>query len=107
MKVLKGINRVLMFGTLLLYLTIYLGMLLQMVLGACQVATALILLFFWKIFKKSEKIQLIVYWMIVIFYGLAWCFGWLHQTAYKELVLFFFPMCIAALFTVFLENINQ
>ena len=60
----------------LLYITIFLGLYSQIVLGALQLISALILFLYWNKFSNKTKKQLTVYWCLSILYGLGWLIEW-------------------------------
>ena len=107
-SVLRGVNNILLIINVLLYCTVLLvfcGALFQIILGGYQVLTAIILLFFWTNYNKEEKIKLLVYWLFLISYGFAWYFELLDKTRYEVFTVFILPMCVAIVFTVFLEGL--
>jgi len=110
MSVMRGINVLLLVINIILYCTVVLvfyGAFFQIILGGYQVFVAIVLLFFWTTYNKEEKIKLLVYWFTIIFYGLAWKLDILDKIDNEILVLFVIPMCIAVLFTVFLEGLGN
>ncbi|WP_211075738.1 hypothetical protein [Aquimarina sp. MMG016] len=97
MKTIHNINKWSFIITLLLYLTIYFGLLAQILLGSVQIILVLILLYYWKDFQTKQKQHLAIYVGIVIFYGLLFL-----TNVLKSYFLIFFitvvPMSIAGYF---------
>ena len=97
-------------ATLLLYLTIFLGLYAQIVLGFFQVIVALVLLgFLGKLSKKLTK-HLIVYWIIVLLYGLLYLLEVKIFNIMGDLwwfVIVVVPMSIAGYFTYVLESLKK
>ncbi|MGV6830846.1 MAG: hypothetical protein ACWA5P_04675 [bacterium] len=109
MKLLYNINKYALVITLVLYLTIFLGLYAQIVLGIIQVLTSLILILAWKEIDKNLRKQLIIYWSISVLYGLFWNLDW-HQSNNTFLVissLMVFPMSIAIYFFYILNSIKK
>ncbi|WCO00987.1 hypothetical protein [Psychroserpens ponticola] len=109
MKKLYLINKVSLIITFVLYLTIFLGMYAQMVLGALQIISALILFFFWKQLSKNSKEKLYIYWTIVTIYGLCWLMDWKGYNEYFTIVfgIMIVPMSIATYFVYILKSIKN
>lgn len=106
MKKIYIINKIALIITLVLYVTIVLGLYAQIVLGTIQVVSALILFFFWKQFSKKTKEQLYIYWTIVIAYGICWLND--LKSLNEDFVLIFgvmiIPMSIAIYFVHILRS---
>ncbi|MDP5229636.1 MAG: hypothetical protein NWQ38_04530 [Cellulophaga sp.] len=67
MKKLYLTNKWIFIGTLLLYLTFYLGLTVQIVLGLIQILTSIYFTFNTKVFKKLKN-ELLLYWILVALY---------------------------------------
>lgn len=101
------INRIIFGITAILYLTIFLGMYAQIVLGISQVLTAIILLFFIKKLSIKNQNRLTIYWGLVIGYGLLWLAVCFYNLDDLWVVIFIFiPLSIAAYFTFILESLK-
>ncbi|WP_027392609.1 hypothetical protein [Aquimarina latercula] len=72
MKTIHNINKWSFIITLILYTTIIGGLLAQMALGVIQVVLGVIILFHWKKLNIKIKRHLLIYWFIVLTYGLLW-----------------------------------
>ena len=97
--------------TILGYFTIYLGMLMQMVLGLSQVLFFLILLLNFNKFSKQIKKHLMTYGILTGLLLLLFFFGdpfvrTLDRTVSIVLV-FFLPMVIGTYFTYIVYQLNQ
>ena len=101
MKKIHLINQIVFIGTCVLYLTIYLGMIAQMVLGFTQVILALSYLITWKELPKSIQSHLKNYYTLILVYGLGVAIA-NYLKMDNEIViiggLFVIPMCIAGYF---------
>ncbi|WP_347922648.1 hypothetical protein [Pontimicrobium sp. SW4] len=109
MKILYILNKAILIITAILYLTLFLGLYSQIVLGLMQVFTSIILLFYWKKIKQQLRIKLYKYWIIISIYGLLWLIDW---NASIELYVFVFgviaiPLCIAVYFLSILNKIYK
>jgi len=102
---LRNINRVMILITAILYITIYLGMLFQIVLGIYQVMAAIMILFSFNSFLKKDKIRIIIYWFIVVVFAIFWGLGWL-DAGHEIFPMAIYPMSIAIYFTFFLEKLG-
>ncbi|WP_431123203.1 hypothetical protein [Flagellimonas flava] len=71
MKLLYRFNLVVYITTLLLHLTIFYGLLAQILLGVLQVASSFALLFAYPRFKPQGINHLTNYYIVVVLYGLA------------------------------------
>lgn len=76
LNAIRVINKGVFFLTLGLFITIYLGFLLEILLGIVQVLSSLVLIFFWKQFSKNVKEKLINYWVVTGVYLLLWFIDW-------------------------------
>ncbi|WP_405205345.1 hypothetical protein [Aquimarina sp. LLG6339-5] len=72
MKTIHSINKWSFIITLILYTTVIGGLLAQMALGVIQVVLGVIILFHWKKLSTKTKRHLLMYWFIVLTYGLLW-----------------------------------
>jgi len=108
MKTVYNINKWIFIITCVLYLTFYLGLLAQIVLGITQLLLALFLLIYWKSFTPNHKTHLLLYWTIILIYGLI-CLTEVY-TFFKPIgsVLFFtlLPMLIAGYFVYVTQQIQ-
>ncbi|MEQ6123016.1 hypothetical protein AAON49_02300 [Pseudotenacibaculum sp. MALMAid0570] len=105
--ILVYLNRFIMGATLLLYLTIFLGLYAQIVLGGFQLLSGLILLFFWPRLNTLAKRNLKWYWITVILYG-ALCLLCMHfHIECGVFVYIILPMSIAGYFSYVLESFKK
>jgi len=111
MKNLYNINKFALIITLVLYLTIYLGMYAQIVLGALQVISSILLLFYWERIPNNLQKKTYLYWFTITVYGLCWLLKWnIHGTFQAVLIitgLFVLPMLIAIFFLLLLGRIKS
>ncbi|WP_431164876.1 hypothetical protein [Tenacibaculum halocynthiae] len=107
-NILKKLNRVLIVTTIVMYLTIYFGLLIQMVLGVYQLLTAFILLFYIKKITSKDKYKLLIYWGAVLLYGMGWLVSFDISLGNYVGVIFYIilPMIIALYFSYFLESLR-
>ncbi|CAL2090806.1 hypothetical protein [Tenacibaculum sp. 190524A02b] len=103
------INRVLIVATVVLYATIYLGVLCQIFLGSYQLIIATYLWFQLKEMKEKEKSMLFIYSGLVFFYGfLLLIMELLNFNSYLlVLVYIIIPISLAIYFSFLLENIRS
>lgn len=108
-NILKKLNRALIVATIVMYVTIYFGLLIQIVLGAYQLLLAFVLLFFMKSFSKKGKNKLLIYWAVVLLYGTVWLFNIdVGLEAYLGVIFYIIlPMIIALYFSFFLESLDK
>ena len=85
------INQIILLITIILYVTIYLGMILQILLGGIQIISALILFRYWKQIPQKIKEYLNIYWVITIVYGICWLFNW--DSFNETFIIVFGVMC--------------
>lgn len=109
MKTLKLINKIALCTTLILFLTIYLGMLAQIPLGIIQVISAIYLTV--KTYNKSDyaKNNLRIYWIVtiselVLFYVQHYYFP-TSNDALEWSLMVIFPMSIAIYFYIIMRKI--
>lgn len=69
MKWIDNINKWSFAITLILYITIYWGLIAQIILGGIQLLLSIVLIYNWKNYTKRFKSLLISYWTIVLIYG--------------------------------------
>lgn len=109
MKTLKRINKVALIITLILYLTYYLGLLSQILLGAIQVVIAIFITI--KFFTNSTyaRKHLSFYWTFVMLEFLAIYleqYYWKTSNDFYEILIYVIsPMSIALYFTLILNKI--
>ena len=109
MKILYNLNKIVIISTVVLYVTLIFGLYAQIVLGATQVLSALILFLFWKNFNNKTKEQLYIYWTLVIIYGVFWL---IDLDAFNETFIIIFgimviPMAIAGYFYYIINSIKD
>lgn len=109
MKTLKKINKIALCTTLLLFLTVYLGMLAQIPLGIIQVISAIYLTV--KVYNKSDyaKRNLSIYWIVTLselalFYVQHYYFP-TSNDAIEWSLMVVFPMSIAIYFYIIMRKI--
>ena len=109
MKTLYNINKVVFILTLVLYVTLYFGLLSQILLGGIQVLSAAILFFSWKIFNAKTKEYLKLYWVITTLYSICWLFKWesFNDTFIIIFGVIILPMSIAGYFLYILNSIKH
>lgn len=106
MKILYNINKIVLIITIVLYLTIIFGLYAQIVLGVIQILTAISLLFLLNSLKKEQKLQLLIYWLLVILYGIRWYIK-IDLKDFWWLGIIVIPMCIAGYFLYILRHIKN
>ena len=107
MKFIYNINGITYSITLLLYLTIILGMYMQIVLGFVQVLLFLILLFNYDKFSEKIKSHLTIYGVLTGIY-LVWFFSGIHpKSDWTLLLVTLVPMSIGTYFTYIVYKVNQ
>ncbi|WP_456440481.1 hypothetical protein [Psychroserpens sp.] len=106
MKKIYNINKFAIIITLALYLTLVFGLYAQIVLGAIQVISSLLLILFWKKLSKKSKVKLFIYWTLVSVYGICWHSDW--NIFSQEIIIVFgiiiIPMSIAGYFYYILKE---
>ena len=99
MKIIHNINKWSYIVTLILYLTLFLGMYAQVALGIVQIILALVIFTKWNEMNIFNKRYLIIYWIIVLIYGASYImvnyYDWDVNFAICLLVI---PMIIATYF---------
>lgn len=111
MKLVQKINKFCFITTLMLYLTIYLGLYAQIVLGTLQLLIALYVSLNIKLLEEYQKKQIINYWIYVGLYSIlaiAFIKEWLKFNDSIFLLVFIvilLPMSIATYFTITLNKI--
>lgn len=103
------LNRFIFGTTIILYATIFGGLLLQIVLGGFQILSATILLLFFRKFKRIIRKYLIIYWSITLSYGLLWLSDFTKPTSdfFEFSYYVFIPLSIAGFFTYIIESIKR
>ena len=109
MKILYKTNLLAFIITLVLYLTIYFGLLFQILLGLIQIFSALSLFYYWKNISKSSKAKVLYYWVFVAVYFLL-CIT--IENLYNDTIpyiigLILLPLSIASYFLYTLKRINK
>ncbi len=109
MKKIYLINQLIFIITLILYLTIVLGLYAQIILGIFQVLSSLLLIFHWKTFSYKTKKLLQTYWLIIIIYGFMWLFDWkIYNSPYVVIIgIMILPMMIAGYFLYIIHTIKK
>ena len=111
MKTLRKINNIAFYTTLILFITVYLGMLAQIPLGIIQVISAIILSY--NVYQKSSyaKKHLTIYWILTLLeLFLFYLEHYKYQSSndFIELSLIvFFPMAIAIYFKIIMNHITK
>jgi len=109
MKAIYITNKAILIITIILYLTLILGLYSQIVLGAIQVITSIILLFYWKRIEQKIKTKLYKYWIMISVYGLLWLINWDSSIEFYVFVLgiIAIPLSIAMYFFFILKKIYK
>ena len=110
MKILHKINFFALAITLALYLTVFLGMYAQIILGPLQLLLALIVSFkYYKNLNKTLKNYLLAYWITAAISLIIAYLSWTHSTAndYIIITVFVIPMLIACYFVYVTYKITQ
>lgn len=102
------INKYVYIATILLYLTVYFGMLFQIILGITQVVTAIYITysFYNELHEKYQK-RLLLYWGVIsidLFLSLLTTKMW---DIPASIILFIIPMIIATFFLKLLSKIRK
>lgn len=111
MKTLRKINKIALFTTLVLFLTVYLGLLAQIPLGIIQVVSAIYLTI--KTYNKSDyaKKHLSNYWIVTIVeLTLLYLQNHYYQTSNDAIewsLMMIFPMSIAIYFYIIMKKIVE
>jgi hypothetical protein len=111
MKTLRKINTIAFHTTLVLYLTLYLGMLAQIPLGIIQVLSAIILTE--KMFLKSNyaKLHLTIYWILAFTELTLLYLEQFHFPSSDDRIEFtlmaFFPTSIAIYFFIIMRKLTN
>lgn len=108
-NILVYLNRFFIGSTIILYVTIFLGLLAQIALGGLQVLSAIFLIFIFKKLKVQRKKELIIYWCFVIFYALLWNVEITNPTNdwYETLFYVLIPLSLAIYFSYIIESIRK
>ncbi|AUC75499.1 hypothetical protein [Olleya sp. Bg11-27] len=108
MRIIYLINKIALITTLILYLTIFLGLYAQIVLGTLQVISALGLLFIWNKLSIKNKKELLVYWLLTITYGLGWlATDNINNGFIVVFLIIIIPISIAIYFVTILHSITK
>ena len=115
-KIIHNINKWSFILSLVLYLTVLGGLLAQIALGFIQVILALIILSYWKTYNKHTKNLILIYWALVISYGLGYLafYSLFQETNFSDYAIFIFifsvmiiPMSIAGYFVYITYKIKK
>jgi len=98
MKVLYQFNKIVLIITLILYVTIFLGLYAQIVLGGIQILSAIGITFLWNRFENKYKKQLLIYWLVTLSYGIGWLLEIDLNDSWWILAIIIIPMSIAIYF---------
>ncbi|WP_378177963.1 hypothetical protein [Aquimarina sp. SS2-1] len=109
MKTIHNINKWSFIITLLLYATVYFGLLAQILLGFIQVVLAIIVSLNWKNLNRKVKHLLFIYWGLIPTYGALWLTNAFNTNNDIILILLFclIPMSIAAYFVYITYEIKK
>lgn len=108
LKILHKVNAIALFINLLLYITIYFGMLFQMALGFVQLTISIILIINYKQLSKKTKNRLSTYWVLVFISATLISLNLLYGNDFGNfLFVFFIPMLIAVYFYFLTATINN
>lgn len=99
-------NKIILIITLILYLTLILGLYAQIVLGAVQLLSAISITFLWEKFENRNKKQLMIYWFVVIIYGIGWLIE-INLNDFWWSGIIIIPMSIAIYFVWILNNLKN
>jgi len=106
-NIIRRINKVLLIVCIILHVTIYCGLLFQIVLGFYQVLVAFVLLFYWRELKEKEQYKMFIYYVLVLLYLIMHMVGVLNLNGdYWYIFIAIIPMCIAFYFTYLLETLK-
>lgn len=107
-KILHLINKTALLINLVLYITVYFGMLFQIVLGFVQVCIAVLVSVNWKKLNSNTQYKLIGYWFFVGFAGILIGLHFWHRSDFGTIIfLFVLPMLIAIYFYFLTKTINN
>ncbi len=105
-KYIHTINKVSLLITLICYLGLYLGAIVQIGLGFIQILLALILLVKWQLLVDKTKTLVAVYWFLVLIYGSVYLF--FEGNLNLGLIYWIFiPLVIAGYFVFVTHKIND
>ncbi|MGY3792555.1 hypothetical protein [uncultured Aquimarina sp.] len=108
MKTIHNINKWSFIITLILYITVYLGLLAQIPLGFIQFVLACSILAYWKKLNIQSKKLIVGYWSLFVLYWVSFLI--LNQNFESLFGLFFFsviPMSIASYFVYVTYKIKK
>ena len=107
-KTLHTTNKIFFFTTLVLYFTLYLGMIFQIVLGVTQILLAIFLLINFSKLNKTTKNRIKSYWIFVLISTIAMYFNHKYGNDIGNFIfIFLIPMLIATYFYYLTANINN
>jgi hypothetical protein len=113
MEALHKINKWSFIITLVLYITVYSGMLAQLILGPIQlIIAAIISIKYFKILSYRQRHQIKVYWLLVTIAGLLLIWVKFYNPYFSNdffliVTLFVFPMFIALYFVYLTSEIKN
>jgi len=97
MRTIHNINKWSFIITLVLYIGVFTGAMAQIVLGFIQIVFALSLFLRWQEINTNSKQLIIIYWFLVITFGLIHLI-FRHDLRVSTFFYLIVPMCIAAYF---------
>ncbi len=106
MKSIYRINNIAYIFTIVLYITVYLGMLMQVLLGGIQILLFFILLFNFDKFTKVIQRHLLAYGMLSAIFLMCF-FSSTEFFGQNWIFLIFIPMGIATYFTYIVYQLKQ
>lgn len=112
MKTLKIINGIILITTALLYLSLYYGLLFQILLGVLQLVSSVIIGFQLKQVDSKTQKRLKWYWVMVSFYALGLTLPWNnlmnHSSSFIPILgIILIPMSIALYFFIVLVKLQK
>ena len=108
-KILYNINFGTFIITIVLMISIYLGLLFEILLGFIQILSSLLLLIIWKQLSIKNKKRIFRYWLFVIIYFTFWLFNWdfLNEWVLYLIGIAFIPLCISWFLIKILESVKN
>ncbi|QTD37421.1 hypothetical protein JL193_15215 [Polaribacter batillariae] len=97
------------FVTLFLFITIYFGLLAEIVLGFIQVLSSFLILFYCRSLSAEQKKRIYFYWSIIVLYFSLWLFNWdfLNEWILFMVCIGLIPMVIGCFFIRILKSIKN